>query len=219
MLEDAAATSIPVLTNDTDPDGGPKTISSATDPANGTVVLTGGSPGAHTGLTYQPDPNYCNDPPGTTPDTFNYTRQRRLDREVSMTVTCVNDAPVADNETFGGAGTNDQAHGNTTMQVDDPTDNKAAPTNPHTEITGDILDGDTDVDGPGPADRHGRQRRGRDQRSDRRRRHRHDRVRRRLRLPAARDVSCDNGTDFFNYKIADQAARARARSRAPRSGP
>ena len=69
MLEDAAATAVPVLTNDTDVDAGPKSIGSVTQPANGTVAITGGG----TGLTYQPNPNYCNDPPGTTPDTFTYT--------------------------------------------------------------------------------------------------------------------------------------------------
>jgi hypothetical protein len=147
VLEDAAATSITVLNNDTDIDGGPKTISSATDPANGTVVLTGGSPGAHTGLTYQPDPNYCNNPPNNTPDTFSYTLNGGSSASVSMTVTCVNDAPVADDETFNG---NDSAIGNTTLQVDDPDDDKTAPTTPHTEITGDIIAGDTDSDGPGP---------------------------------------------------------------------
>ena len=62
--EDSGATAIDVLANDTDIDGGPKTISNASDPANGTVVLTGGSAGAHTGLTYAPDPNYCNDGAG-----------------------------------------------------------------------------------------------------------------------------------------------------------
>ena len=36
--EDSAATPIDVLANDTDVDGGPMTIASATDPANGTVV-------------------------------------------------------------------------------------------------------------------------------------------------------------------------------------
>ena len=40
-----------------------------TQPANGTVVITGGG----TGLTYDPSANYCNEPPGTTPDTFTYT--------------------------------------------------------------------------------------------------------------------------------------------------
>ena len=51
MAEDSGATAIDVLANDTDADGGPKTIASVTQPANGTVVITGGG----TGLTYQPD--------------------------------------------------------------------------------------------------------------------------------------------------------------------
>src|SRR5205085_11811436 len=58
-----------VLANDTDVDGGPKSIASVTQPANGVVVITGGG----SGLTYQPNANYCNNPPGTTPDTFTYT--------------------------------------------------------------------------------------------------------------------------------------------------
>ena len=100
VLEDAAATAIDVLANDTDTDGGPMTIASASDPANGTVVLTGGSPGAHTGLTYQPDPNYCNDPPGTSPDTFTYTLNGGSTATVSVTVTCVNDAPTAVDDSY-----------------------------------------------------------------------------------------------------------------------
>ena len=152
VLEDAAATSIPVLTNDTDPDGGPKTITSFSDPANGAVVGTPAGPGPYTGLTYQPDPNYCNDPPGTTPDTFNYTLTQggpNPTATVSMTVTCVNDAPVADNETFNG---NDSAHGNTTMVGNDPDDGAPSPrpTTRRPTISGDILAGDTDIDGPGP---------------------------------------------------------------------
>ena len=73
-----------------------------------------------------------------------------------MTVTCVNDAPVADDETFNG---DDSAIGNTTLVVNDPTtarrdarsDGYRARTDrPHKTITGDILAGDTDIDGPGP---------------------------------------------------------------------
>ena len=153
VLEDAAATAVTVLTNDTDVDGGPKSIGSAGDPANGTVVITGGA----TGLTYQPDANYCNDPPGTTKDTFTYTLNGGSTATVSMTVTCVNDAPVADSETFNGASS---AVGNTTLVVNDPSDGAPAtpdPTDtspvtdrPHKTITGDILDGDSDIDGPGP---------------------------------------------------------------------
>ena len=51
--EDAAATPIPVLANDADPEGDPFTIASVTQPANGTVVITGGG----TGLTYKPNAN------------------------------------------------------------------------------------------------------------------------------------------------------------------
>uniref|UniRef100_UPI003568614C beta strand repeat-containing protein n=1 Tax=Paraconexibacter sp. TaxID=2949640 RepID=UPI003568614C len=91
VTEDAAATAVPVLSNDTDPDGGTKQIGSVTQPANGTVVITGGG----SGLTYAPDPDYCNDPPGTSPDTFSYTLNGGSSATVSMTVTCVDDAPVA----------------------------------------------------------------------------------------------------------------------------
>ena len=96
--EDATATAFDVLANDSNPDGGPLVIASATDPAHGTVALTGGSPGAHTGLTYTPDPNYCNDPPGTTEDTFDYTLNGGSVGMVEVTVTCVDDQPVAVND-------------------------------------------------------------------------------------------------------------------------
>lgn len=92
VVEDAAATPIPVLTNDTDIDGGPKSVTSVTQPANGTVVITGGG----TGLTYQPNANYCNNPPGSTLDTFTYTlTPGGSTATVTVTVTCQDDAPVA----------------------------------------------------------------------------------------------------------------------------
>jgi VCBS repeat-containing protein len=96
VQEDDPATPINVLGNDTDSDGGPKTIASVTQPSNGSVVLTGDSPGAHTGLTYKPNANYCNDPPATNLDTFTYTLNggsQNAQGTVSMKVTCVNDAP------------------------------------------------------------------------------------------------------------------------------
>ena len=93
--EDSDATPLAVLANDSDVDGDPTTIASASDPANGNVALTGGLPGAHTGLTYQPDPGYCNDPPGTTPDTFTYDLNGGATATVSVTVTCGDDAPTA----------------------------------------------------------------------------------------------------------------------------
>ena len=95
--EDASATAVPVLTNDTDIDGGPKTISSITQPTNGTVVGTGGSSGAW----HRPD----------LPAQRQLLQRRQPDRQlhlhpataarqatVSMTVTCVDDTPVAVND-------------------------------------------------------------------------------------------------------------------------
>jgi VCBS repeat-containing protein len=97
VAEDAATTTFDVLANDTDPDGGLISVSSVTQPANGTVVITSGGDD----LTYQPNADYCNAPPGTTPDTFTYTvLPGGSTATVSVTVTCVNDAPVV-----GGAGT------------------------------------------------------------------------------------------------------------------
>src|SRR5262249_6567711 len=87
VLEDASATSIDVLANDTDIDGGPKFVASVTQPANGTVVITGGG----SGLTYQPNDNYCND--GSPLDTFTYALNGGSTATVSVTVTCVNDPP------------------------------------------------------------------------------------------------------------------------------
>ena len=79
-----------MLANDTDIDGGPKTIISVTQPAHGTVVITNGGDD----LTYKPNDNYCND--GSPLDTFTYTLNGGSVGTVSVTVTCVDDAPVLD---------------------------------------------------------------------------------------------------------------------------
>ena len=84
-----------MLANDTDVDGGPKVIASVTQPANGTVVITG----AGAGLTYQPAANYCNTQTGGSPDTFTYTLNGGNTATVPVTVTCVDDPPVAVNDT------------------------------------------------------------------------------------------------------------------------
>jgi VCBS repeat-containing protein len=91
--EDAAATAVDVLANDTDVDGGAKTVASVTQPANGAVVIAG----AGTGLSYAPDADYCNDPPDTDPDTFSYTLNGGSTATVSIKVTCAPDAPTLDN--------------------------------------------------------------------------------------------------------------------------
>ena len=81
-----------MLANDTDADGGPKTVASVTQPANGTVVDNDTAER----LTYTPDADYCNNPPGTAPDTFTYTLNGGDTATVSVTVTCAADAPVVD---------------------------------------------------------------------------------------------------------------------------
>ena len=87
VAEDSGANPINVLANDTDIDGGPKTITSVTQPAHGTVAITGGG----TGLTYTPDANYCND--GSPTDNFTYTLNGGSTATVAVTVTCVDDDP------------------------------------------------------------------------------------------------------------------------------
>ncbi len=91
--EDSAAGEITVLLNDTDSDGGAMTIVSASDPAHGTVAVTGGG----TGLTYEPDANYCG------ADSFTYELNGGSTATVSVTVTCVDDLPVAVDDVGHGA--------------------------------------------------------------------------------------------------------------------
>ena len=76
VAQNAAATPINVLANDTDPDGGPKAIASATDPPHGVVVSAPAS------LTYKPDAGYCG------PDSFAYVLNGGSTATVSVTVPC-----------------------------------------------------------------------------------------------------------------------------------
>ncbi|WP_235660293.1 Ig-like domain-containing protein [Mycolicibacterium gilvum] len=83
VAEDSGTTVIDVLANDTDIDAGPKTITSITQPNSGTTTITA------TGVAYTPNENFH----GT--DTFTYTLNGGTSAEVTVTVTPVNDAPVA----------------------------------------------------------------------------------------------------------------------------
>ncbi|MCE8529008.1 tandem-95 repeat protein [Ruegeria pomeroyi] len=86
VAEDGSV-SIAVLGNDSDPDGDGLTVSGASDPANGSVVVN-----ADNTLSYTPDANFN----GT--DTFTYTvsdgNGGADTATVTVTVTGVNDAPV-----------------------------------------------------------------------------------------------------------------------------
>ena len=95
--EDSGATTLDVRGNDNGPPGGgPFIIDSVTQPANGTVVIT--NSGAD--LTYEPDADYCNNPPGTLTDNFTYgvtpghSTPSDSTATVAVKVNCVNDAPA-----------------------------------------------------------------------------------------------------------------------------
>ncbi|MFO0796476.1 MAG: tandem-95 repeat protein [Gemmataceae bacterium] len=90
VSEDAAATAVPVLANDTDADGSPLVVTAVTQPGAGAVVLSGGV------VTYTPPADYF----GAT--AFTYTVSDGVFSRtgtVTVTVTPVNDAP-----TFTGGG-------------------------------------------------------------------------------------------------------------------
>ena len=83
--QDSSANPIDVLANDADIDGGAKLVASVTQPANGTVAITGGG----TGLTYTPNTGYSNTPPAVPADTFTYTLNGGSTATVAVTVTPV----------------------------------------------------------------------------------------------------------------------------------
>jgi VCBS repeat-containing protein len=89
LEEGAAATTIPVQANDSDPDGGSNSIESTTQPAHGAVAIADGG----LDLTYQPDPGYCND--GEAPDDFTYTLNGGSSATVAATVACVTEVAVS----------------------------------------------------------------------------------------------------------------------------
>ena len=85
VLEDAVATTIAVLGNDSDADGDAFVVTDVTQGANGTAAV--GAAGAN--VTFTPNANFC----GAT--TFGYTITGGDTATVNVTITCVNDAPIA----------------------------------------------------------------------------------------------------------------------------
>jgi len=80
------------ITNDTDPDAGANLIISTTDPSNGTIYLNNPK------ITYVPFANYCND--GITTDDFTYTLNGGSTATVHVTVNCIEEPPVALDDTY-----------------------------------------------------------------------------------------------------------------------
>ncbi len=99
VSEDASATSLNVITNDTDAEGDTLSVSAVgtgdDGPSNGTAALTSGS---RTEVTYTPNPNFSGQ------DSFTYTVSDGTltgpdPGTVTVTVTAVNDAPAAVDDT------------------------------------------------------------------------------------------------------------------------
>ena len=109
FTEDDPATSIDVLTNDTDLDGGTKQVASVGGASNGTVTNNTAD------VSYQPNANYCGN------DSFTYTLNGGSTATVNVTITCVDDAPLAVDDNF-------TVPGNTSSPLD-------------------VLGNDTDIDG------------------------------------------------------------------------
>jgi Ca2+-binding RTX toxin-like protein len=91
VAQDSGATAFDVLANDTDVDGGPKAIDSASDPAHGAVAVA--SDGA--ALTYEPDRGYCT-AGGAAADEFSYELESGDTASVRATVTCKRVQPPGD---------------------------------------------------------------------------------------------------------------------------
>ena len=88
--DEETAVTIPVLANDTDPDGDTLSIQSATRPANGSVVNN------ETSITYTPAPNFNG------VDSFTYTvsdgNGETATATVTVAVAAVNDSPIAQDD-------------------------------------------------------------------------------------------------------------------------
>jgi hypothetical protein len=132
VAEDAATdVTAMILANDTDVDSGDTlSVTGTSGASGGTAVLDGGT------VTFTPDADAC----GTGEGGFSYSisdgHGGTASADVTVNVTCVNDAPVATDDTI-------------TITEDTPTD-----------VTDDILANDTDVDGDllfvaGPTDASG----------------------------------------------------------------
>lgn len=87
MTEDATATALFVLNNDTDDDNDSLSLISVTTPSHGTAAIY------DTAVVYTPTANYCG------VDSFDYVMTDGISEDtgtVNITISCVNDAPVLD---------------------------------------------------------------------------------------------------------------------------
>jgi hypothetical protein len=112
VLESSGANTVGVLANDTDPDGGPKSIASVTQGTNGSVTNNSSD------VSYTPNAGYCG------ADSFTYTLNGGSTATVSVTVTCVDDPPTAVNDS---ATVGEDSGANTVDVLNNDTDTDAGP--------------------------------------------------------------------------------------------
>ncbi|HEX8104179.1 MAG TPA: Ig-like domain-containing protein [Solirubrobacteraceae bacterium] len=117
--------------------------------SNGVLTISGGStPALYQSVLRDVTYKDTSQNPSTATRTISF-EARDADNATSntatkdVTVTAVNDAPVANDETFNNE---KRAVGNTSLVVDDPSDGAPDPTGPQKTVDGDILGNDTDVD-------------------------------------------------------------------------
>ncbi|OAN41966.1 Ig-like domain-containing protein [Mycolicibacterium iranicum] len=126
VSEDSGGTTIDVLSNDTDIDGGPLTVTGVTQPARGLVTHT------TTGVIYTPAQDFNG------VETFTYTitdgRGGTTTATVTVTVTAVKDAPVANPDTATGTEDGPTLTGNVLTNDTDADGDTLTVTNPGTKI-------------------------------------------------------------------------------------
>jgi predicted outer membrane repeat protein len=91
--EDSGPTDFTVLANDSNTTD----VTSVSDPAHGTTTVVDGSPDQ---VRYTPDADYCNEPGAAPTDDFSYTVPGGDTATVAVTVTCVDDPPVAQDDAW-----------------------------------------------------------------------------------------------------------------------
>ena len=129
--EDSGLNTFDVTANDANPGSATLSIGGVTQGSQGAVGISG------TDVTYTPNADACND--GTPADTFTYTLNPGATvATVSVTITCLNDPPVVNDQTFGVAESamNGTAIGMVVASDVDTSDTLSYAFNPPTSVFG-----------------------------------------------------------------------------------
>lgn len=175
-------------------------ISGSYNATTGVLTLTGtGTVAQYQAALREVKYDNTSDNPSTAARTLTYSATDGTlsgTETATVSVTAVNDAPVADDESFSGA---DAAIGNTVLVGDDATDGAPNPAGPQKTISANILGGDTDAEGdslsvvPGAFSSNDGGSVTVQADGD-------------FTFTPAADISCSDHSDFFDYTVTDGAA-------------